>query len=130
MYVPFRLQLLQYTSISSQQPISYAFDSLMTTEFHTLNGPCSSLVPSGPGYESVSLANQVCSIVGAEPGQEDVIGQRYVELSFDYEFGHVWRVSIFSKIGIFNRTKCAPELRNLVRFWCILHSLSSLFYRV
>lgn len=66
----------------------------MTNEFHTLNGVCSSLVPSGPGYEGTSIANQVCPIVGAEPGQSNVSGQRYVDLSFGYEFGHLWRVRV------------------------------------
>lgn len=102
----------------------------MSTEFHTVNGPCSNLVPSGPGYEGISLANQVCPIVGAEPGQENVVGQRYVGLSFGYEFGHVWRVSIFNKETLSSWTNRAPELCNLVCLWCILHSLSPLFHRI
>lgn len=77
------------------QPIFYGFSSLLASEFHTVNGPCSRLVPSGQGYDGISIANQVCSIVGAEPGQLYVDGDRYVQLSFSYYFGQIWRVSLF-----------------------------------
>jgi ATP-binding cassette subfamily G (WHITE) protein 2 (SNQ2) len=56
----------------SYKPIRYGFEGLVSNEFHTLNGTCSNLVPSGNGYESVTLANQVCSTVGAIAGEPDV----------------------------------------------------------
>ncbi|KAJ3555176.1 hypothetical protein NP233_g12270 [Leucocoprinus birnbaumii] len=88
--------------ISYINPVGFAFEALITTEFHTLNGPCSNLVPSGPGYETVSIANQVCPVVGAEPGQRNVNGERYINLSFGYSFGHVWRnYAILCAFGIF-----------------------------
>lgn len=65
----------------------------MVNEFHTINGICSTLVPSGPGYEGISLANQVCTVVGSLPGQDRVNGNRFVNLSFQYSFSHLWRVS-------------------------------------
>jgi ATP-binding cassette subfamily G (WHITE) protein 2 (SNQ2) len=64
----------------------------MANEFHTLNGTCSDLVPSGPGYETVSLANQVCATVGAVPGQDFVDGNAFIRLSFDYAYSHLWMV--------------------------------------
>jgi ABC-type multidrug transport system permease subunit len=64
----------------------------MTNEFHTLRGTCSSLVPSGPGYEGVSLQNQVCTTLGAVTGQDSVDGNVYVGLSFGYSFSHLWMV--------------------------------------
>ena len=67
-------------------------EGIMTNEFHTLDGLCSTLVPSGPGYEGISLRNQVCTIVGSQPGQDTVSGSTYVRLSFDYSIGHLWRV--------------------------------------
>ncbi|XP_006455063.1 hypothetical protein AGABI2DRAFT_121012 [Agaricus bisporus var. bisporus H97] len=83
-------------------PVFYAFSSLMANEFRTLNGQCSSLVPSGPGYEGISLINQVCPIVGAEAGQSTVSGERYVSESFGYEFGQIWRnYAILCAWGIF-----------------------------
>ncbi|KAF9445670.1 pleiotropic drug resistance ABC transporter [Macrolepiota fuliginosa MF-IS2] len=88
--------------ISYINPIFYAFEALMANEFHTLHGPCSNPVPSGPGYENISVSNQVCPVVGAEAGQLTVSGQRYIELSFGYSFGHVWRnYAILCSFGIF-----------------------------
>jgi ATP-binding cassette subfamily G (WHITE) protein 2 (SNQ2) len=62
-------------------------------EFHTLNGTCSMLIPSGPAYPNISLANQVCSTVGAQPGQDYVSGNLFAELSYDYYYSNLWRVS-------------------------------------
>ncbi|KAF8809232.1 hypothetical protein BYT27DRAFT_7094869 [Phlegmacium glaucopus] len=39
--------------ISHINPIRYAFEGLMTNSFYTLDGVCSTLVPSGPGYEGI-----------------------------------------------------------------------------
>lgn len=64
----------------------------MTNEFHTLDGLCSTLVPSGPGYEGVSLSNQVCTVVGSQAGQDTVSGSAYLRLSFGYTISHLWRV--------------------------------------
>jgi ATP-binding cassette subfamily G (WHITE) protein 2 (SNQ2) len=66
---------------------------MMTNEFHTLDGQCSTLVPSGPGYEGVSLANQVCTVVGSVPGQSTVNGNTYLGLSYAYYHKNLWRVS-------------------------------------
>ena len=67
----------------------------MVNEFHTLDGICSTLVPSGPGYEGISLANQVCTVVGSLPGQDEVNGNSFVNLSFEYHYSNLWKVSGF-----------------------------------
>lgn len=72
----------------------YGFEALMTNEFHTLNGTCSTLVPSGPGYEQVPITNQVCTTVGSVAGQLAVDGNRYLDLSFTFRQSHLWRVSL------------------------------------
>ncbi|KAI9464145.1 P-loop containing nucleoside triphosphate hydrolase protein [Lactarius psammicola] len=77
--------------ISYINPIRYGFEGLISNEFHTLNGTCSNLVPSGTGYENVSLTNQVCGTVGSIPGQSTVDGNRFIALSFDYSYSHIWR---------------------------------------
>lgn len=41
-------------------------------------------MPNGPGYENVALANQVCPIAGADPGQNIISGSDYLQLSFGY----------------------------------------------
>ncbi|KAF9484261.1 pleiotropic drug resistance ABC transporter [Pholiota conissans] len=88
--------------ISYINPIYYAFSALMSNEFHDLEGTCSNLVPSGPGYENVSLANQVCAVVGAEAGQATVSGSAYIGLSFGYYFSDLWRnFGILCAFGIF-----------------------------
>jgi ATP-binding cassette, subfamily G (WHITE), member 2, SNQ2 len=75
-------------------PLRYGFAAILVNEFHTLNGQCSSLVPQGPGYENIALENQVCTSVGSEPGQATVDGNRFVNLSYGYTYGELWRVSI------------------------------------
>ncbi|KAF8477639.1 ABC-2 type transporter-domain-containing protein [Russula ochroleuca] len=77
--------------ISYVNPIRYGFEGLISNEFHTLNGSCSDLIPSGAGYENVSLANQVCGTVGSIAGQSTVDGNRFIELSFNYSHSHLWR---------------------------------------
>ena len=64
----------------------------MTNEFRTLDLECSNLVPQGPGYENITLENQVCTVVGAIPGQTSVNGLRFLKLSFNYDWSHMWRV--------------------------------------
>lgn len=65
----------------------------MVNEFHTLNGTCATLVPSGPGYENATLANQVCTMVGSRPGMLTVPGDAYTHLTYDYSYSNLWRVS-------------------------------------
>ncbi|EAU89680.2 hba2 [Coprinopsis cinerea okayama7 len=71
-------------------PLRYGFEAILTNEFRTLNGLCTSLVPSGPGYENVSLANQVCAVVGALPGEAFVNGARFAELSYSFKWSNTW----------------------------------------
>lgn len=80
--------------ITHINPLRYGFAAVLLNEFRTLDGKCSSLIPQGPGYENITLANQVCTTVGAIPGQASVNGQRYVELSFGYKYSEIWRVRI------------------------------------
>jgi ATP-binding cassette, subfamily G (WHITE), member 2, SNQ2 len=72
-------------------PTYYGFEGLMVNEFHTLRGSCSSLIPRGPGYENITLENQVCAAVGAVQGQDFVDGERFVELSYSYFYSDLRR---------------------------------------
>ncbi|KZT26064.1 hypothetical protein NEOLEDRAFT_1063724 [Neolentinus lepideus HHB14362 ss-1] len=72
-------------------PLRFGYEGILTNEFHTVNGICATLVPQGPGYEGVSLANQVCTTVGSLPGQVVVDGARYVALSYGYYYHNTWR---------------------------------------
>ncbi|TBU44086.1 pleiotropic drug resistance ABC transporter [Dichomitus squalens] len=83
-------------------PIHYGFEGLITNEFHGLDGTCANLVPQGPGYENVALANQVCTTVGSTPGSLIVRGDAYVQASFDYSYSHIWRnFGIICAFGLF-----------------------------
>lgn len=64
----------------------------MTNEFRTLNLECSNLVPRGSGYENITSEHQVCAVVGAVPGQTTVNGLRYLKLTVEFEWSHIWRV--------------------------------------
>jgi ATP-binding cassette, subfamily G (WHITE), member 2, SNQ2 len=49
------------------------------------------MIPSDPGYQSILPQNQVCPVTGSTPGTNLVSGDRYIELSFDYHYSHLWR---------------------------------------
>ncbi|KAI9569372.1 hypothetical protein HD554DRAFT_2093381 [Boletus coccyginus] len=92
--------------ITYVNPLRYAFESLMVNEFHTLNGMCTTLVPSGPGYENATLANQVCTTVGSRPGMATVPGDAFRYVSFGYSYSNLWKnfvilcIFIFGMLGI------------------------------
>lgn len=72
-------------------PLTYAFESLMATEFHGREMLCSQLVPSGPGYENVSVANQICNAAGAVKGNRYVSGDAYIDHQYHFSYKHAWR---------------------------------------
>ncbi|KHN93838.1 ABC transporter [Metarhizium album ARSEF 1941] len=72
-------------------PLAYAFDALLSNEFHgkRINCVANNLIPSGPGFNSVK--NQACAGVGgAVPGQAFVDGDAYLA-SLSYSHAHMWR---------------------------------------
>ena len=112
--------------ITYAQPIRYAYESILTNEFHTLQGTCSTLVPSGAGYEGITIQNQACPVVGAVPGQTFVNGNRYVNLSYGYSYSHVWRnfgilvafcvFFLFTYLSLTEITSGTAEFRSVVEF--------------
>ncbi|KAF4583486.1 hypothetical protein EYR38_002237 [Pleurotus pulmonarius] len=71
-------------------PLRYGFESVLSNEFRTLNGACANLVPQGPGYENITLDNQVCATVGAVSGQNTVDGNVFIDLSYGYSYSNTW----------------------------------------
>ncbi|KAL3481319.1 ABC-2 type transporter-domain-containing protein [Aspergillus californicus] len=72
-------------------PLAYAYDALVSNEFHNTIIPCvgPNLVPNGPGYGSA--AHQACTGVrGALPGATLVTGDQYLD-SLTYSYSHLWR---------------------------------------
>lgn len=72
-------------------PVFYGYESVMLNEFVGREFECVQFVPSGPGYEDVAPAQQVCAIVGAVPGSAVVSGSRYILESYSYENSNRWR---------------------------------------
>ncbi|SJM88881.1 probable ATP-dependent permease PDR12 [Zygosaccharomyces bailii] len=72
-------------------PLCYGYGSLMSLEFHKREMLCSKLVPNGPGYENVSLANQVCDCKAAVKGRKYVSGTDYVKKAYHFSYHHCWR---------------------------------------
>ncbi|CAJ0548207.1 Ff.00g049610.m01.CDS01 [Fusarium sp. VM40] len=72
-------------------PLAYAFDALLSNEFHNKHIPCvgNNLVPSGAGFTDGD--HQACAGVGgAKPGQNFVTGDDYLA-SMSYGHDHLWR---------------------------------------
>ncbi|PWN32591.1 uncharacterized protein FA14DRAFT_161962 [Meira miltonrushii] len=87
--IPRPSMVIWWKWLSYCNPISFAFEILMTNEFRNLEViPCVGVVPSGPGYENVSPENQVCTITGSVPGQTTINGLRYLSVNYGYEYAN------------------------------------------
>ena len=71
-------------------PLSYAFEGVISNEFHGRVMQCNpeQLVPRGPG---ILLENQGCAISGANPGSTVVSGDQYIGVTFAYTRSNLWR---------------------------------------
>ncbi|KAK4140476.1 ABC-2 type transporter-domain-containing protein [Dichotomopilus funicola] len=72
-------------------PVAYAFDALLSNEFHGKVIQCdgNSLVPNGPGY--FDSAHQSCAgVTGATQGQAWLTGDQYLSV-LTYSRFHIWR---------------------------------------
>lgn len=75
-------------------PLSYAFEALMSNEFDGRQFPCANMTPQGPGYDELGLESRICAVVGAQPGSSIVDGGRYLDMSFGFQASHKWRYVI------------------------------------
>lgn len=71
-------------------PISYAFEGVLSNEFADRTMPCSTseLVPQGSGILS---QYQGCAISGATLGSTSVPGSTYIGTTYEYTRSHLWR---------------------------------------
>jgi len=71
-------------------PVAYGFEALMINEFSGQTYECqpSQLLPPYPG---VSTENQICSAVGAQPGQTFIEGSTYIMQAYNYDPSNRWR---------------------------------------
>ncbi|RAH51169.1 ABC-transporter [Aspergillus brunneoviolaceus CBS 621.78] len=77
--------------ISYINPLRYAFEALAVNEFHGRNFPCSAVIPAYPGFTSGSGSYFICGEKGAIAGELFVSGDRYLSVSYGYEYQHLWR---------------------------------------
>ncbi|KNC28910.1 hypothetical protein FF38_14545, partial [Lucilia cuprina] len=70
-------------------PLAYAFEGLITNEFHNRVYECSSYIPYSP--DQAIDNNFICNAGGAISGQTTVLGDDYILNNFDYKFSHQWR---------------------------------------
>ncbi|KAL6452013.1 CDR3 Opaque-specific ABC transporter CDR3 [Candida maltosa Xu316] len=71
-------------------PLAYAYEALMSNEFHNREFNCSTLIPSGFGYPTEG-PSVVCGSPGAVPGTYFVNGDLYLKMAFSYSWTHAWR---------------------------------------
>lgn len=71
-------------------PVYYAFEILLSNEFHGVEFPCESFIPSGPGYTQTGNSF-ICNSQGAVAGQAFVSGDAYIAVAYEYYWSHVWR---------------------------------------
>ncbi|KAA1075362.1 ATP-binding cassette transporter snq2 [Puccinia graminis f. sp. tritici] len=71
-------------------PISHAFDAVLSNEFHGLELSCSPqhIVPRGPSYTDPTY--QTCSTLGSRPNSLVVSGDDYLFQSYGFEYRHLW----------------------------------------
>ncbi|OOO06490.1 ABC-2 type transporter [Aspergillus oryzae] len=67
-------------------PVYYAFEALVSNEFHGRNFECTSYIPSyGTG------TSFICSVVGAVAGERFVSGDAFIQQNYQYSYSHLWR---------------------------------------
>ena len=71
-------------------PISYAFEGVLSNEFGDRNMSCAEeqLVPQGPGFLP---QYQGCALSGATLGSTTVSGSAYIGTTYEYTRSHLWR---------------------------------------
>ncbi|KAL8916273.1 MAG: hypothetical protein Q9172_006380 [Xanthocarpia lactea] len=71
-------------------PISYAFEGVLTNEFAGRVMECapSQLIPQGPGIEP---PYQGCAVSGAQLGATSVTGEQYLDTTYQYTRFNLWR---------------------------------------
>lgn len=81
--VPRTSMVIWWKWLSYCNPVSFAFEILMTNEARRLIVPCSNLVPP---YPDASLDNKVCPVAGSIPGTNLVNGLEYMESQYTYRW--------------------------------------------
>ncbi|PHH82757.1 hypothetical protein CDD82_4922 [Ophiocordyceps australis] len=102
-------------------PLAYAFDALLSNEFHGKVIPCvnNNLIPNGPGFGGPGQQASCAGVGGAISRQTVIQGDRYLA-SLSYNHAHVWRNfgivwawwALFVAITVFSTTRWKPASEN------------------
>ncbi|KAK0517911.1 ATP-binding cassette transporter snq2, partial [Tilletia horrida] len=73
-------------------PLFYGFGAVMINEFKDLNLQCvgSYITPRGPNYPANVGPYQSCTLPGAKPGEQSVLGMDYLRAAFGYKRSDQW----------------------------------------
>lgn len=77
--------------LSYINPLAYAYEAMMVTEFQGRTFTCSAFVPEGPGYEDATDSTRSCTAVGSQAGSATVAGNDHLWQKYHYLPSHVWR---------------------------------------
>lgn len=69
-------------------PIYYAFEILIASEFHGRRFGCDAIVPP---YQPPVGTSWICTSVGAVAGESTVSGDAFIETYYEYYWSHAWR---------------------------------------
>ncbi|OTA63684.1 hypothetical protein K449DRAFT_31387 [Hypoxylon sp. EC38] len=72
-------------------PLAYTYESLLINEMRDRSFPCSTMIPAGPFYNNVSVDEKICSTIGSSIGQQQIQGNTYLSVKYDYLENHLWR---------------------------------------
>ncbi|KAI8649633.1 ABC transporter CDR4 [Fusarium keratoplasticum] len=67
-------------------PIFYAFEALVSNEFHGREFECAAFIPPYGSGDSF-----ICEAVGSVPGQRFISGDNFIEHNYGYTHAHLWR---------------------------------------
>ncbi|WFD27171.1 hypothetical protein MNAN1_002167 [Malassezia nana] len=74
--------------LSYCNPVAFGFEILLTNENRNKDFNCVQMVPfdvsPDTNFNSMPVANKVCPITGAEPGNSMVSGERYLDLEYQF----------------------------------------------
>ncbi|RAH44570.1 ATP-binding cassette transporter [Aspergillus brunneoviolaceus CBS 621.78] len=73
-------------------PLAYAFESVLSNEFHDKVIDCvgGNIIPAGPGYSATPGQASCTGVGGAVHGEVSLTGDQYLH-SLSYSHSHVWR---------------------------------------
>ena len=80
------MELSRFSWIRWINPIYYAFEGLISNEFHGRKFECASYIPTPATGNSF-----VCSSVGSIAGERYVPGDTFIERNYEYRYSHIWR---------------------------------------